>query len=111
MQKFFEVPVAKPSSWLPPYVEDNAEDSEFPLKFVLNKDFDGDNYHYLCKGCSSAGGEIDDLFRTSSLPESAWPFGDGVPVPLAHEMYAHGRQHEILWRWAINRIPLPKYDK
>jgi len=106
MQLFFEVPVAKPSSWKPPYVEENQEESEIPLRFALTKDAEGDNYHYACAGCLSAGIEIDDLFRTVSLPESAWPYGDdGVPIPLAHQMFAHGRQHEIMWRWAINRIP------
>ena len=112
MQKVFQVPVAKPSSWLPPYIEENLEESEVSIEFRLVKDFDGGKYHYACRGCSSAGGEIEDLFRTSSLPEEAWPYGDeGIPTPLVHEMFAHGRQHEIFWRWAVNRIPAPRYDK
>jgi hypothetical protein len=113
MQRIFQVPIAKPSSWLPPYVEENSEDSDYPLEFGLCKDAEGaDCYYYSCRGCLSAGVEIDDLFKTSSAPESAWPYGDeGVPISLAHEMFAHGRQHEILWRWAVNRIPPPKYDR
>jgi len=112
MQSHFEVLLSKPSSWEPPYVESNSEDSEVPLTFGLNKDWDRDTYHYVCLGCSSAGGEIDDIFRTSSADESEWPYGDtGVPIPLVHEMFAHARQHEIMWRWSVNRIPTPKYDK
>ena len=113
MQRIFKIKIAKPSSWLPPYIEENEEESEVPLSFrlVLVKD----EYHYVCAGCLSAGGELDDIFRTSSLPESAWPFGDtGVPVSLAHEMHTHARQHEILWRWSVNRIPppdAPVYDR
>ena len=112
MQKLFHVPISKPSSWVPPYVEEASEESEVPLEFILFKNWDEEDHHYYrCKGCYSAGGEIEDIFCTSSMPETAWPFGDGVPVELAVEMYAHARQHEIMWRWAVNRIPQPKYDK
>jgi hypothetical protein len=112
MQKVFEVPVVRPSSWKPPHVEDHFEDSSVPLQFKLTRDWDGKTYHYTCSGCMSAGGEIDDIFRTSSGEESEWPYGDdGVPIRLAHEMFAHGRQHNILWRWSVNRIPPPEYDK
>jgi len=114
MQAVFEVSVAKPSSWDPPYVEENLKNSEVPLQFKLLKDwYDGgeETYRYVCFGCRSAGGEIEDLFRTSSALEAEWPEGDGVPRRLAHEMYAHARQHEVLWRWAVNRIPTPKYDR
>jgi hypothetical protein len=112
MQKIFQIPVVRPSSWLPPFVEENEESSDVPLEFGLSRDWDAETYYYRCKGCHSAGGEIDDLFRTSSAEESEWPYGDeGVPVRLVHEMYAHGRQHEILWRWSINRIPTPRYDR
>jgi hypothetical protein len=111
MQRFFYIPLAKPSSWVPPYVEETSEESEVPLEFILAKNWGGNDLHYYrCNGCYSAGGEVDDIFCTSSRPEAKWPHGDGVPVALAHEMYAHARQHEIMWRWAVNRIPQPKYD-
>ena len=110
MQKVFEIPIVLPSSWQPPYVEENEEQSDFPLEFILFRDFEGLNWHYKCRGRISAGGEIGDIFKTVSLPESEWPVGEGVPKLLVHEMYSHGRQHEIIWRWAVNRIPSPKYD-
>ena len=112
MQKVFTIPIAKPSSWAPPYIDDNLEESEHPIEFSLTKDWQGETYHYVCRSCMSAGGEIDDIFRTSSAEESEWPYGDeGVPVRLAHEMFAHSRQHEIMWRWSVNRIPTPRYDQ
>ena len=116
MQRIFKVYVAKPSSWQPPFIEENEEVSQVPLTFRLVKDEieppTENQYHYVCAGCLSAGGCVGDLFFTSSLPESAWPFGDeGIPIPLVHEMCAHSRQHEIMWRWAINRIPKQVYDK
>ena len=111
MQSIFQVLVAKPSSWAPPYVEESLEDSEAPLEFRLFKKPEADEYYYACSGCLSAGGEIEDLFQTSSAEEAEWPLGDGVPVRLAHEMYDHGRQHEIMWRWALNRVPPQRLDK
>jgi hypothetical protein len=110
MQTIFEVTLLKPSSWTPPYVEESEEESEVPLRFRLVKG-DGEHYYYLCLGCLSAGGEIEDIFQTSLAEESEWPCGDGVPVRMAHEMYDHGRQHEIIWRWSLNRIPPQKLDK
>ena len=110
MQSIFQVFIAKPSSWTPPYIEENLEDSEVPLDFRLFKKPGADEYYYACAGCLSAGGEIEDLFQTSFAEESEWLVGDGVPVRLAHEMYDHGRQHEIMWRWSVNRIPPPSHD-
>lgn len=111
MQKFFTVPICKPSSWDPPYVEEKLEESENPLVFGLFQDESNEGrYQYFCRGCLSAGGEIDDIFRTSSLSENHWPFGEGVPKELARQMYDHARQHEIMWRWSVLRIPPPAYD-
>jgi hypothetical protein len=112
MQRTFQATISKPSSWLPPYIDDNLEESKYPLEFSLQKDWQGDTYHYVCRSCMSAGGEIDDIFRTSSAEEKEWPYGEeGVPIRLAHEMFTHSRQHEIMWRWALNRIPTPACDK
>jgi hypothetical protein len=112
MQKVFSIPVIKPSSWKPPYIEDNEEESAVPLEFYLFKNYDSETYFYRCQGCLSAGGEIGDIFCSSTAEETEWPYGDeGVPKRLAHEMFSHARQHEILWRWSINRIPSPIYDK
>ena len=112
MQKVFMVTISKPSSWRPPFVEDDLKESNFPVEFSLRKDLQGETYHYACRSCLSAGGEIDDIFRTSSAEEPEWPYGDeGVPIRLAHEMFAHSRQYEIMWRWAFNRIPQPRYDQ
>ena len=112
MQRIFSTPVAKPSSWQPPFVEGGLEESEVPLQFRLIKDPEGDAYRYFCCGCLSAGGDRNDMFCTSSAEEDEWPYGDiGVPRRLAFEMLSHARQHEILWRWSVNRIPSPEYDK
>ena len=111
MQEVFQVPILKPSSWEPPFVEQCSEESENPLEFILTRDSQQEDYYYYrCRGCYSAGGELGDMFRTDSRHERAWPFGEGVPRELAEEMYSHARQHEIMWRWATNRIPSPKYD-
>lgn len=113
MKNIFEVSVVVPTSWNPPFVEFDTEESEQPLQFKLVRswlelDSDiGNRWAFTCLGCSSAGGEIEDIFRTSSFvldDGGSTYWGKEIPTPVRHEMYEHGRQHEIIWRWAYNRI-------
>jgi hypothetical protein len=99
MQLIVDVPVQIPTSWNPPFV------GEYPLQFSLIRSWsDGDKFVYICKGCLSAGGEVEDVFRTEPFSEEENDETTGVPLRIKHELREHANQHEIIWRWAFNRI-------
>lgn len=105
MKQIVEVPIQVPTSWKPPYVEDNIEDSENPLHFVLTRSWsEPKKFVYLCEGCLSAGGEVEDVFRSEPFSEEENSEVSGVLVRIKHELRDHANQHEIMWRWAFNRM-------
>ena len=105
MKPVVEVFVQVPTSWVPPFVEDGIEDSEYPLQFSLTRSWsDPDKFVYICKGCLSAGGEVEDIFRTEPFSEEENDEITGLPLRIKHELREHANQHEIIWRWAFNRI-------
>ena len=98
----FEVELFLPQNWIPPFIEEiNSKGDEVrTLKFFLRRHPERkDENFYVCSGCLEAGGEIDDIYATSSLPQKSWPLGKGVPRELAKEMFTHAREHELMWRW------------
>jgi hypothetical protein len=105
MKPVVEVFVQVPTSWTPPFVENDIEFSEIPLQFRRLRSWsDPNKFVYICKGCLSAGGEIEDIYRTEPFSEEEDDEITGLPLRIKTEITEHARQHEIIWRWAFNRI-------
>jgi len=106
MNTSVEVGISSPTTWIPPFINEE-EVTEIPLSFGLLQSLEYPTFfYYVCNGCRSAGGEIDDLFRTSSSQD--WGDEAEVPAVLRGEMLQHARQHEIMWRWSRNRDRKPE---
>ena len=105
MKPVVEVFVQVPPSWNPPFVENGIEYSEVPLQFRRARSWPSpDKFIYLCEGCLSSGGEVEDIFRTEPFSEEEDDEITGLPLRIKSEIAEHARQHEIMWRWAFNRI-------
>jgi hypothetical protein len=105
-----EVFIQNPLSWAPPFVEENAEMSEVPLQFARARSWaEPGKFVYICKGCLSAGGEVEDVFRTEPFSEEEDDEIIGLPLRIKKEFMDHARQHEVIWRWSHNRT-LAKVD-
>ena len=105
MQQIVNVPIQTPTSWNPPFVGEDIQDSEYPLQFSRVSSWSSsDKFVYICKGCLSSGGEIEDVFRTEPFSEEEDDEITGLPLRIKKELREHANQHEIIWRWAFNRI-------
>ena len=105
MKLIVDVPIQVPSSWNPPFVGEDIQDSEHPLQFARVRSWSSpDKFVYICNGCLSGGGEVEDIFRTEPFSEEEYDEITGLPLRIKAELREHANQHEIIWRWAFTRI-------